>query len=211
MRTILHSRVFAPAPAMQKGKGRGWISFSLWLLLSGFLFSCITDDLSLTPVSPPIGKLEKEIIFQMSVPYASAPKPQSRAIGDKEENTIQTLMVLAFRVENNKETYDYSSVGQKSGSPEGAVSQKFSVVVKLKEYPHRCVVITNAENEIAVLIGHSAWVGIEKNVMLPYLEMALSQAGDQWNTISASNYTAFPMWGESAPEVITNTTSGLSN
>jgi hypothetical protein len=183
------------------------------LLLPVFLFSCTREEID---VNPPNSRgngsaTEKEIIFQMVVPHDAAQKPQTRSIGEKDENMISALTVLAFRVENNKETYDYSSVGQKSkDNADGSASQKFNVTVKLKEYPQRFVIIANAQTEVSVLIGEPAWKGVEKNVMLANLEVALN-AGDKWNTISASNYRTFPMWGESTPEVIVSTTSGLKN
>ena len=46
--------------------------------------------------------------------------------------------------------------------------------------------------------------------MLANLKVSLGQTEDRWKVISASDYTAFPMWGESGAEKITGSTNSLS-
>lgn len=46
--------------------------------------------------------------------------------------------------------------------------------------------------------------------MLARLEAGFGNDSKKWNTISASDYAAFPMWGETTAEDITNATTELS-
>ncbi len=170
--------------------------------------SCLYERETVNPGT--IENVEKEVVFRLSVPYVE-PSGDTRAIGAAEENTISTVDVLAFRVEGEDEYYDYSVTGYKtSGNTEGASTQSFTVSVRVKDYKQRFVIITNARERVQQLVGGFDRQGANKSVMLAALEFSLGQAGDKWNTTGASDYTALPMWGESAQESITSATTALS-
>jgi hypothetical protein len=188
-------------------KHNRWQFYKIACILLSLLLvtGCVRED---PDGIDPSEVVEKDIIIRVAVPYV-APKPQSRAIGDPEENTIKTIDVLAFRVgDDNKEYYDYYSEGVSTGSTNTS-TQSFNVTVKLRDYQQRFVVITNAATTVATLVG-SITPGGEKEIILSKLEFALNAAGDKWKTNTPSDYTAFPMWGESERENITITTSQLN-
>ncbi|WP_455638611.1 hypothetical protein [Parabacteroides sp.] len=186
------------------------IATTLLLMLVLGIFSCSQEEITIGPKEEGGGsKTEKQVVFRLAAPSA----PQTRAIEEQQENTINSIMVLAFKVETDgKETYEYSSVGQKaSGSVEGSATQNFNVTLKIKDYKQRFVVIANAKEAVTALTGDPGWIGQEKDDMLSELEVSLGSAGDKWKTISSSNYTAFPMWGESGQITITSSTTSLAD
>lgn len=209
-----------PFALLKRGKSlHGYIS--LFLLSVMMLFASCVDEVEVDSPNKGNNVTDKEITFRVAVPATSGNTgnaPQTRSIGATQENTINTIYVLAFKVTTDNggnilsETYDYSAVGTKSSTnTEGAASQNFNVTVKVKDYKQRFVVITNADNAVTALTGDpTTWVGANKSTMLAELKVSLGNFEDRWNAVSASNYTAFPMWGESAAETITGTTTALS-
>ena len=197
-------------------------SISLLLLgMMGLAASCISEE-EIYPSESGGNQTDKEVNFLIAVPYAvptgTQTGTQSRAIGTDQENAIDNIYVLAFKVEYEQngtiksETYDYSAIGIKSTTnTEGASSQSFTVKVRVKDYKQRFVVITNAEDAVTALTGDpNTWTGKDKADMLANLKVSLGQTEDRWKVISASDYTAFPMWGESGAEKITGSTNSLS-
>ncbi|MDR0412205.1 MAG: FimB/Mfa2 family fimbrial subunit, partial [Dysgonamonadaceae bacterium] len=126
-----------------------------------------------------------------------------RSIGGAEENAIQTVDVLAFRVDGEKAYFDYSVAGEKISD------DAISAVLWTRSYPQRLVLITNARAQIEQLLRPeslpSGWRGVEQEAMLAGLEFSLTE-GAKWQAINAANYTAFPMWGESEAVTITKRT-----
>lgn len=198
-------------------------SISLLLLgMMGLAASCISEE-EIYPSESGGSQTDREVNFLIAVPYAAPTGTQtgtqSRAIGTDEENAIDNIYVLAFKVEYDQnsttiksETYDYSAIGIKSATNTGGTSsQSFTVKVKVKDYDQRFVVITNAEDAVTTLTGdHAAWYGKDKADMLAKLKVSLETSEDRWKVISASDYTAFPMWGESGAEKITGSINSLS-
>ena len=197
-------------------------SISLLLLgMMGLAASCISEE-EIYPSESGGSQTDREVNFLIAVPYAAPTGTQtgtqSRAIETDQENAIDNIYVLAFKVEYEQngtiksETYDYSAIGIKSATnTEGASSQSFTVKVKVKYYDQRFVVITNAEDAVTALTGDpNTWIGKDKADMLANLKVSLGQTEDRWKVISASDYTAFPMWGESGAEKITGSTNSLS-
>lgn len=206
-------------------KKRDGLRKSITLLLLGMMgvvASCISEE-EIYPSESGGSQTDREVNFLIAVPYAAptgaSTGAQSRAIGTNQENAINTIYVLAFKVEYESngttiknETYDYSAIGIKSAAnTEGASSQSFTVKVRVKDYKQRFVVITNAEDAVTALTGDpNTWTGKDKADMLANLKVSLGQTEDRWKVISASDYTAFPMWGESGAEKITGSTNSLS-
>lgn len=206
------------APLREHRQGVRKCMSILLLCMAGMFASCISEEEINTPESGG-SQTDREVNFLIAVPYAAPTGTQSRAIGTTEENAISNIYVLAFKVEYNadgttikSETYDYSAIGTKSATNvEGASSQSFTVKVRVKNYKQRFVVITNAKDAVTALTDdHATWHGADKATMLSKLKVSLDQTEDRWEVISASNYTAFPMWGESSAEQITGNTKALS-
>ena len=188
----------------------------LSLLLTG---SCVREfDLSDPTLLPGAG--EKDVMLKIAVPYAApqgtvakAKGVDSRSIGATQENTIETLDILAFKVDGGIETFQYRAKAKKdAGNTEGASVQAFNAKLIVKDYAQRFVLITNAGNKIETLIGSRSdgWVGEDKETFLKNLIINLN-GGDRWNVISASNYTSIPMWGETAPKTVNATTNFISD
>jgi hypothetical protein len=156
---------------------------------------------------------EKSIMLKVAVPYVDPNGTASRSIGATQENTIETLDILAFKVEGGVETFLYRANAKKNAANiEGAQSQSFSVKLRVKDFEQRFVLISNAHSKVETLIGSrtDGWVGQNKEALLSQLTVDLN-GGDRWKAISASNYAAIPMWGETAPKVISAATTSISD
>ena len=156
---------------------------------------------------------EKDILLKVAIPYTAPKDAATRSIGATQENTIETLDVLAFKVESGVETFLYKAVAKKDvGNVEGNSLQTFNVKLRVQDYEQRFVLITNAHDKIENLIDShlNGWIGEEKEDMLKNLTFDMN-SGSRWNAISNSNYTAIPMWGETVPKVISATTTSISD
>jgi hypothetical protein len=172
---------------------------SIWFLLvaSCVLSSCVQEEIGPNNSSQEEG-IEKDIAISVTIP-AAVQQPALRSIGNTEERAINTINILAFRVgDDGKEYYDYYAKVKK-----GANDSSFIVTVQEKANQQRFVIITNAGTKVTDLVNSGNWKGTEKNDLLSGLTVELC---DKWNTVSASNYTAFPMWGESGKITIASTT-----
>jgi hypothetical protein len=207
--TVKLAKIFPRIVGKDAGRVRS-VFFSLLLTVAA-LSSCVVGEREYE-MSVNAAVEDKDVVFRIAVPYTAKNNgSQTRAIGGGEENTIRSVYVLAFKVESdNSETFDYSAIAYKAtGNVEGNPTQDFMVTVKVKSHSQRFVVIANADAETAALLGKTTWTGTPKETMLEELEVELQNAGDTWKVISSSNYTAFPMWGESGKETVTGTTTGL--
>ena len=148
---------------------------------------------------------EQSVMLKVAVPYTAG----TRSIEPTQEATIETLDILAFKVDGGVETFQYWAEGKKdAGNVEGAASQTFSATLQVQSYRQRFVIITNAHNKVEDLILQADWGNAEKEAMLKQLEVSLN-GGDRWNAINAGNYTSIPMWGQSEPSVITGNTTSI--
>jgi hypothetical protein len=189
---------------MRKIMNRKWNLFLLVVLFA--TFSCNQEE-----VGPDIFTADsegdiQEVTIKITVPFEES--RQLRSIGPAEENTIHTIDVLAFRVNEGKAYFDYSVEGKKEAD------NTINTVLWTRSAQQCLVIITNARDEVRQLFqsaGPAGWKGTEKNAMLERLEFSLAQQGDKWNTISASNYTAFPMYGESEAVTVTKQTAQLDD
>jgi hypothetical protein len=183
--------------------------WNLFLLITLFAtFSCSNHE----EIGPDIPAVEGEgeiqtVTIKVDVPFEES--SQLRSIGATEENAIHTIDVLAFRVEEDKAYFDYSVEGEKVND------NTINAVLWTRSYRQLLVIITNAHEKVNELLLQSAepvgWRGAEKEAMLAGLEFSFAQEGDKWNTVGASKYTAFPMWGESEAVIITKQTPQLAH
>lgn len=182
------------------------------LALGVFSASC-TDELSSEVVPGGGGKGgESEVTLKLQVPGTAA-GAKTRAVTEEEENEIDDLYVLAFKVDkdNNEETFDYY-VAAKKMSTAGTLGElsTWTASLKVKDYRQTFVMIANAQGttgkvneQIAALAGNS--VGQDKMVMLAKLTETLSEDEKTkgFNAASVANHHPFTMYGQTAATLIT--------
>ncbi|MCL2501805.1 MAG: hypothetical protein FWE30_04640 [Bacteroidales bacterium] len=152
---------------------------------------------------------EKSVMLKVSVPHAGLQGPGTRSIGETEENVIETLDLLAFKVDGSSETYQYWAWASKeNGHVEGALYQSFSAMLREQPYQQRFIVVTNAHSKLMELLAQADWRNIDKETMLSRLEIQLG-SGSGWNATGPANFAAIPMWGQSEPKLIEGATTTL--
>jgi hypothetical protein len=148
----------------------------------------------------------KQVVLRMNVPESHA---GTRSIGDRQENTIVSVDVLAFKIEGGTETFDYAAVGTPVADNEaGGAAQLFTVPLHIETREQRIVIIANAHTQVDGVLKGTNVRGMEKSAMLSLLRFDL--AGERWNAASADDFATMPMWGESLPETIRGSTTQLS-
>lgn len=181
------------------------------LALGVFSASC-TDELSSEVVSGGGGKGGKsEVTLKLQVPGTDA-GAKTRAVTEKEENEIDDLYVLAFKVDkhNNDETFDYY-VAAKKQSTQGSNGElsTWTASLKVKDYRQTFVMIANAQGttgkvneQIAALAGNS--VGHSKMEMLAKLTETLSEDEKTkgFNADSDGSHHPFTMYGQTDATLI---------
>jgi hypothetical protein len=173
--------------------------------------SCTRDtEVLTTGTDSDVEGTAKELRLNVIVPGHSQ-DPQSRAISATEENTIQTVVVLAFKVDGTNETFDYSVSGTLApGNTAGSTTQTFVANLQAHSYQQRFVVITNAESLVGATVAGTSQ-GTPKATMLANIKYTYASNQDRWTANASNNYTQIPMWGESAPETITASTKTLAS
>lgn len=173
------------------------------IMIVSALASC-AEDVITDPNGDMPGKDERRVLFNMTLPATSA----TRSITGVDENTIERLDVLAFKVEEDgvTERFDYYTVGTKrTDNTVGAANQKFDVVVKTRPHSQRFVIIANTGDRVQKLYASSLdWVGAEKWAMLQRLTLQLDNPDGKWNAAGSSDYTPLPMFGQSGQIVVDN-------
>ncbi|MCL2727382.1 MAG: hypothetical protein FWD56_03270 [Bacteroidales bacterium] len=180
------------------------------ILLSLLFFSCSLEQ-PIAPDMPHQG--EKAVMLKVAVPNRAQQGGATRAINAEQENSIETLDVLAFKVEAGVYTFQYRTLAKRDvGSNNGVSIQSFNAILRVKDEAQCFVLITNARSQIDALVASRAdgWVGQEKEGMLSKLTFDLN-GGDRWKAVGPSNFTAIPMWGETEPIVIDPSTSSISS
>ncbi len=184
--------------------GLTWLAFAL-----AGLSACVNDPIEVDPYSGDDG--EMQLWLDVVVPGGNPSESATRAITATEENTIQNIDVIAFRLEGGNETFDYwASATLAPGNTPGAVRQTFTANLRAQTYQQRFVVITNAHDQVNTTMSKN-WRGASKATVLADLKYNLAAGQDRWNAASTSDYTRMPMWGESAPETVTATTTNLAS
>lgn len=152
------------------------------LVLSIIVTSCSTDESGINDDG------HKYITFTVSTPYNSVP---TYAMSEMSENTIETIDVLAFRLDGGEELYTYRAEGMEIKNGTNATQKEFSVSLrKDEEIDYRFVVIANASKEIDDMTKAQT---VTKSQLLARV---LSKNNTAWNATSSSDFTPIPMWGE---------------
>lgn len=182
------------------------------LALGVFSASC-TKELSSEVVPGGGGKGgESEVTLKLQVPGTAA-GAKTRAVTEEEENKIDDLYVLAFKVDkdDNQETFDYYVAAKKQSTqgPQGDLST-WTASLKVKDYQQTFVMIANAQGttgkvneQIAALAGSS--VGHSKMQMLAKLTETLNEdeKTQGFNAASDTNHHPFTMYGQTKATTIT--------
>ncbi|MDR0758175.1 MAG: hypothetical protein LBF85_10065 [Tannerella sp.] len=170
------------------------------IFLSALLWSCTTTiDLPIDPLEEEDGL--QSVTFTVRMPNAT---PQSYAMNDAAENDIQTIDVLAFRIDNitGTEYFDYRAPGTDMTDVSMTEKQFKVTLFKNDTVYYRLVFLANVRSELDVL-------GPAKNaIKAPLLTRLLSHNPAEWNV--AADYRAFPMWGESDRLRIDNNLGSLT-
>ena len=122
----------------------------------------------------------------------------TRAITSNEENAIDIaqLKVLVFKANSSTETFSYEAPQIQLQDEKYIVTLKQSLIGE----KYRLVVIANAGKKLPVIPDNTA-----KNDVL---KMITFDATGMWNATGTTNYSRFPMWGETtATQAITPATS----
>lgn len=141
---------------------------------------------------------EVMLTLRISLPTATDGSTATRAITSNEENAIDIaqLKVLVFKANSSTETFSYEA-------PQIQLQdEKYIVTLKqsLTGEKYRLVVIANAGKKLPVIPDNTA-----KNDVL---KMITFDATGMWNATGTTNYSRFPMWGETtATQAITPATS----
>lgn len=183
------------------------------ILALGVFFASCTDELSSEVVPGGGGKGgESEVTLKLQVPGTAA-GAKTRAVTPKEENEIDDLYVLAFKVDKDdgQETFDYYVAAKKQSTqgPQGDLST-WTASLKVKDYQQTFVMIANAQGttrkvneQISALARNS--VGQGKMEMLAKLTETLSEDEKTkgFNADAPGNHRPFTMYGQTAAILIT--------
>ena len=142
------------------------------------LASCDTAQLEIPEV---------QLTLRLSLPEAGE-YARTRAITADEENAIdiEQLKVLVFKVEGTSELFAYETPQIQLQANRYTVTLKQSQA----EEKYRLVVIANAGKQLPAIQENTP-----KDEVLRKITFS---ASGNWNTVDPSDYTPFPMWGESA-------------
>lgn len=183
------------------------------ILALGVFFASCTKELSSEVVPGGGGKGgESEVTLKLQVPGTAA-GAKTRAVTPKEENEIDDLYVLAFKVDKDdgQETFDYC-VAAKKQSTQGSQGDlsTWTASLKVKDYQQTFVMIANAQGttrkvneQISALARNS--VGQGKMEMLAKLTETLSEDEKTkgFNADAPGNHRPFTMYGQTAATLIT--------
>lgn len=182
------------------------------LLALGVLFASCTDELS-SEVAPGGGGKggESEVTLKLQVPGTAA-GAGTRAVTDDEENEIDDLYILAFKVDkdNNEETFDYYVTARNHTQDAADGESTWTATLKVKDYQQRFVMIANAQGtpgkvneQIAALAAGS--VGHVKAAVLAKLTDALTAAERTagFNATATTDHHPFTMCGQTETRLIT--------
>ncbi len=117
--------------------------------------------------------------------------------GTDQENFIESIYILAFRVDDSdptKEYFDYLAMGSNIQDVENASNKKeFSVTLFKKDYKQRFVALANAHKQVGLL--DESDLGRLKEELLAEL---VFENEEPWHATSSPGFVYLPMWGETA-------------
>ncbi|MCD7963036.1 MAG: BACON domain-containing protein [Rikenellaceae bacterium] len=168
-------------------------------------FSC-TRGKGIETVIPDTKSETVAMDFQIQLP-----KPASSGIntveGTDQENYIKDITVLAFKVDdsgpaNVKEYFLYKAQGHSIENMSTSSHKKFTVTIFKKDFDQKFVLLANAADATAHISKADSMT--LKNDLL---EDIIFENNNVWHAASQNQFTPLPMWGESAPERIDDSTT----
>ncbi|MCD8042755.1 MAG: fimbrial protein [Tannerellaceae bacterium] len=137
------------------------------------------------------GEMTREFILQLPSPVRNVSTYASMT--EEDENRIDDLVLLAFKIEGSNETFAYQAKATAIEDIDSSSdTKKVTVKLKVSDDYYRFVFLANVTNEIEEQLGDIASVG-EKDLVLQRLTQTCEE-NKQWNDTDC-----FPMWGESEP------------
>ncbi len=144
------------------------------------------------------------LTLNVLLPAQSVPK--TYAISEDAESRIDNMDVLAFIIDadDNTEKFAYRREGVLTN--DNGSEKIFKLTVLKSKENYRFVFIANAKQQLDQL-GNIEKGTLKENI----LSRLIFKNSDKWETNSDSEFTPFPMWGESRPVVITTEMTDLSD
>ncbi|GHT40681.1 hypothetical protein AGMMS49965_09300 [Bacteroidia bacterium] len=171
--------------------------FSVTLLAAVMFSSC--QDREVFDSADHVQPSGEQVKLHLGLNIQSNFQSGLRAISATEEQAIKQIDVLVFKEESPGGVFVYSE------HVEGTLSDSSAIIKTNYEANQQLVVITNARDEVRKLVDNTS-KGVLKDKLLELLTFSLKLNDDKWNATGPAgtdNFTAFPMWGESAPTLIT--------
>ncbi|GAP72028.1 DUF4906 domain-containing protein [Candidatus Symbiothrix dinenymphae] len=168
---------------------------SAWsLMLSGALvFSGCQDTVDYDRPSPPVKDGEAEVHITLNI--SGQMQTALRAIGQPEEEALDSISVLAFDADEANDTLLY-----KANIAFNRTTNKIVAVV-MPDIKQRFVVIANFDT-----------TNIIQNIYRKSdLSKLIATNPGKWNATSSSDFRKFPMWGESDTVTIAQKDKGAKN
>lgn len=154
--------------------------------------SCIAEG-----VEKEVGMTGDEALVKITLEMPQV-TPKTYAVSEEDENRVETVDILAFKVDASKPSgwaYDYKAKGTTIIDTGGTNQSKkqFTVTLIKSSNQQTFVVLANSENEINALGEISK--GADKNSLLASL---VSSNTGKWNAGESMGtaFKPFPMWGE---------------
>lgn len=138
-------------------------------------------------------------------------KVTTYSITDREENAVQTIDILAFKINNRglateTETFAYKVAGTGISTPAESNQSNKSFranLVKDNAGYYRFVVLANVRAQLDAIT-----MATDESKTSLLARLAFEKTG-QWNATAASNYDALPMWGESGQQRVDGSTTQI--
>jgi hypothetical protein len=163
----------------------------LAIVLLPAVFESCTAIVDVRPVDSDDGL--QTVSFTVRTPYAATPK--TYALDAVSENDIQTIDVLAFRVNNTTlvETYAYRAKGFEITNVSSSEKEFKVTLQKNDTIRYRLVFLANVRSEL------DAFAYIPGELRAQLMERLTSTNAGAWDVSAA--YKPIPMWGQSANDI----------
>lgn len=154
-----------------------------------YMTGCNTDPDVVT------GTEEDRVDMEVTMDVPLAETPNSRAMSESDESTVQVVDVLVFRVEGSVETFAYRAHETTVPTFTGQNTMKFTVSLKRSEAgeQYRLVLLANLRQEVDLAMQSVAQGDLKEDV-LARIEFSHSEP---W-PVSGQGMRYIPMWGETA-------------
>ncbi|MDR0976969.1 MAG: BACON domain-containing protein, partial [Prevotellaceae bacterium] len=174
--------------------------------IAALLAACVnepTDNFLPPPDTAPAAAPEAELLFRIAIPK-NKEQAGTRAMTDADERTVTQLDVLAF-AEDDDDVFRfayYTAGGEATISNAGESRQTFKVKAGVMSVRQQFVIIANARDAVDAVVA--SMTGKSRDEALALLQINLSSGRFPAVSNKIETYMPIPMWGESSPVVIDN-------